>query len=582
MTWQRLEGSAVGPDLREGQEARIADPLWMLARQWQMGELTGDDAGSPIIAEATVISTPIARVQLGPSEAPGPAVARQALGIPLEAAVERETVWNGTSGVRLAAEAGLQLFRLLDRGGLPRRIRADLRAAYPLTLPVDDGLDPVGRTELELFARRSFDARTLRAAAAAGDPSIPALASGAARRFLDTWLAWCGARYSEPPDGPVAWDVSRLEHRFRVSARPDTGPEMVLEAAAYEGGHLDWYAFDLSADSESLGAPEATARRTLRTVPTPARFVGQAAARFWQLEDGTVWFGDLAAAPEDLARLAVAAFGTTFGSDWFLIPCHFPVGSLARVETLRVLDSFGVSHRIRSCAENDGPDRTWRGFELSGDPSSDAPALDQRSSPWLLFAPALPGPLESQPIEEVALRRDETANLGWAAELRVESAAGRVVDRAARARAEASPAPAPLADAWRYQLASPVPGYQVPLVPVQSSDGALYLQRGRLATSGANGSVATRGAVGRILEPDQALLLRDEAVPASGVRVTRTWQLARTGDGRAVLWVGRRTGPARPLPTPGLVFDQVDDREPKPTVPRSSARTRVGSSRRSV
>ena len=38
MSWKRLESATVDPALTEGLEARVADPLWMLARQWQTGE----------------------------------------------------------------------------------------------------------------------------------------------------------------------------------------------------------------------------------------------------------------------------------------------------------------------------------------------------------------------------------------------------------------------------------------------------------------------------------------------------------------------------------------------------------------
>jgi len=156
------------------------------------------------------------------------------------------------------------------------------------------------------------------------------------------------------------------------------------------------------------------------------------------------------------------------------------------------------------------------------------------------------------------LLRDEVANLGWAVELRVESAAGRVIDRAARARAEAPTLPTASADAWLYQLSSRVLDDFVPLVPVRSTeDGSLYLQRGRIATSVSDSGVVTRGTVGQILEPDRALLIHDNEVSPDGIRITRSWQLARTGSGSVILWVGRRRSPADPTRSPGLVFDVV-------------------------
>ena len=177
---------------------------------------------------------------------------------------------------------------------------------------------------------------------------------------------------------------------------------------------------------------------------------------------------------------------------------------------------------------------------------------------------------QSAPIEEVAFLRDETANLGWAAELRVESAAGRTVDRAARARA-AMPPPAPPAEgAWDYRLATPVPEHQIPLVPVYK-DAALYLQRGRMASS-------ATGALGQVLEPGSALLIFDDEVPATGARVTRSWQMARTGRGDVVLWVGRRKDAGPPRRSPGLRFDELTSIGATrrvgawPVLPRSSPR----------
>lgn len=555
MTWQRLEFSTVGADLLEGEEARIADPLWLIGRQWQVGELTGDDAASPLFVEATFAHTPITRFQPGPPNANGPIIERAALGLPLETAVEREAVRTGPAALRLAAEAGLQLFRFLDSAGAARTVRAALRSAYPLRLPDDDGLDPLGRTQLELLARRSFDARTLYARVAAGaEPGV----AGLVRSALTAWLGWYTDLYSEPPAGAASWDRQRMEYRFRIAARPGQQPEVILDAPEYVGGRLDWYTFDVRPDLPGLGAPGQNERRSVRVLPTPVRYAGQAASRCWQVEDGTVTFGALHTAPKDLARVAVAAFATVFGGDWFLIPCHLPIGVLARVTKVIVHDNFGQTHRIRSCAELDGPGRTWRFFELSGDSSADAPDLADRQCPWLFLAPVLPGVTESRPIEDVVLFRDEVANLGWAAENRVESAAGRVVDRGARARAEAPPPPTAPADAWLYQLATWVLDHQVPLVPVRATeDDGLYLQRGRIAQAVSGNSITTRGAVGRILEPTRALLIHDAEVPTTGVQVTRSWQFARTGDGGIVLWVGRRKGPAKPTRAPGLLFDTL-------------------------
>jgi hypothetical protein len=559
MSWQRLEATTIGADLYEGQEARIADPLWMLGRQWQVGELTGEDAASPILLEALVGHVPLTALRTGPASAGGPVVSRRARGLPLETAVEREDVRDGPAAVRLAAEAGLQLWRALATAGAPPALAAAIQKRFPLQLPADDGLDPLGRLELELLARRSFDARPLIAELAGGSArsSLPGAGAAEVKTALDAWAGWYSELFSEPPPDAGAWDPQHLEYDFQVAAGL-SGGEVQLEAAEYAGGHLDWHAFDVARGAPDLGARGTPQPRELRVVPTPARYAGQAASRWWQLEDPGVSFGDLATAPEDLARAVVGGFGMLFGDEWFLVPCRLPSGVLVRAEEVAVLDDFGERTHVRSTAELDGPGRVWRFFELTGDDSADGAKLADRTCPWLLLPPVLAGVTESAPIEEVVFRRDEVANLAWAAELRIESAAGRVVDRAARSRAAAEPPPEPPPNAWLYRLATSVPDYQVPLVPVESTaDDALYLQRGRLEVAAAGDEVTTRGALGRILEPESQLLIHDQEVPQGGVRVTRSWQLARQADGGLVLWVGRRKRPAQPQRSPGLLFDEI-------------------------
>ena len=49
-TWTRLEPLPREGSLARSLQAQVRDPLWMLSRQWQVGEFLGDDAGSPIQA----------------------------------------------------------------------------------------------------------------------------------------------------------------------------------------------------------------------------------------------------------------------------------------------------------------------------------------------------------------------------------------------------------------------------------------------------------------------------------------------------------------------------------------------------
>jgi len=169
-SWTRLEPRARGADMRPSLEARVHDPLWLLGRQWQVGEFQGEDAGTPIAARLRGRADLITAWRAGP-EGAGPVgtgpVQPYDGAIALEAIIERE---DPAPDLRLAAETGQHLLRLLAAAGLGR-YRGRLRAAYPIE-PPGDGADPDSFRYLTLMAGRTPDgdlaAAALRPALAAG------------------------------------------------------------------------------------------------------------------------------------------------------------------------------------------------------------------------------------------------------------------------------------------------------------------------------------------------------------------------------------------------------------------------------
>ncbi|MEB0307465.1 hypothetical protein QN345_19435, partial [Cryobacterium sp. 10I1] len=55
----RFEPDSVTGDPAPGAEARIGDAAWMLGRQWQFGELSGEDAGSVVSVHVASSALPI-------------------------------------------------------------------------------------------------------------------------------------------------------------------------------------------------------------------------------------------------------------------------------------------------------------------------------------------------------------------------------------------------------------------------------------------------------------------------------------------------------------------------------------------
>ena len=60
-TWIRLHPESVDDTLATSVRARIHDPLWMLGRQWQFGELRHDAGATPIDVRIEGTSAPLAR-----------------------------------------------------------------------------------------------------------------------------------------------------------------------------------------------------------------------------------------------------------------------------------------------------------------------------------------------------------------------------------------------------------------------------------------------------------------------------------------------------------------------------------------
>src|SRR3954466_3608610 len=86
--WNRLEGRPRTTEFDRELKAEVRDALWMLTRQWQLGEFRGSDAGSPVFAKLRVDSSTLTRYRPGDAGPVGPF--DQAT--PLEAQVEQRPV----------------------------------------------------------------------------------------------------------------------------------------------------------------------------------------------------------------------------------------------------------------------------------------------------------------------------------------------------------------------------------------------------------------------------------------------------------------------------------------------------------
>lgn len=542
----QVRPSGTGGQLDEALQARVADPLFLLARQRQLAEFHGEDGGSPVVCSVRTAGAVVDRFRPGDD---GPSVPYPP-GVPVEYLVEAGQDPNTAPlelPVRTAARAGLRFLGGLS--ALPAGVRDSVTdqalAEFPLVdavVPAD--VDPAGSTLTQvLLPRAPHGGKLARALATGWRPTglspthLTAFQQAAAR-----WRTWFTADHAPPATS--SWVRERLEHHFAVEASLG-GRRITLTAPEYTGGGAESHHFDIDAATTAFETPTAPERTVL---PTRATYPGMPAERWWEFEDTGVNLPSIEAGPVDLARLLLVEFANVYGNDHWVVPLELEVGHVHGITDLTVEDTFGDRLTITAAG-----DAHWSLFRL-GVAGSGAPG------PALLpLLPRATGRIEGPPVEEVLFVRDEMANLAWAVERTVQSATGRARQRADERPDLTPPGPSDVPGALAYQLLSTVPYHWIPLVPVPLAPGtdAVRFRRGRMTLPTAHGPVRVRAA-GRLLEPNVGrVYFRDEEIPRAGVSAARVPATTRGHDGRTYRWTGRQVRAGQGEAASGLAFDGV-------------------------
>ncbi len=608
--WNRLEPRSREVDFDEALAARVHDPLWMLSRQWQVGEFQGEDTGSAVLAKVAQRITPVASHQIGTAPQPQaedgtlPAEARVEQ-LPIEfPAITRAQI--GRTFVLMLGEASAAavaagtLAAPLDLAAYRARLRSDFGVAED---PAPTASDPVAGARARTAARSrrttaalagsAVDGRRIRSALALPSSQIPALLTGglvaghgpvlaaATARFV----AWFDELYPAP-DAGGAWSGAQLEYQATCSL-PTSHGEVRLSLAEHASGRLDWWSYDQHSRSAATAATSTVRRHSV--IPAPAQFAGMPNPRWWQFEDAAVDLGHFRAASTDLARIVVAEFALVYGNNWMVIPCNQQVGTLSEIDGVVVTDVFGQRTLVESAVgASNGSWSSWDLFSVSPRTASEASALGQH-----LFVPAALGQvIEADPHEVVTLVRDESANMVWGIERRVPDGLGGSEDAAEVARrftdalqALTEPAAVPAsagtaagatgtaadedAPALRYVLGTTVAENWIPFVPVHTGADrrAIQLQRGSMPRFSATGAeiqrIRPRTTILRPGLTDADLstadyFVHEEEVPRSGVTVSGKIRRTRWLGGRTVIWHGRTVTSGRGETDSGLRFDVVE------------------------
>lgn len=577
VNWNRLEGRPRKEDFSRSLRAEVRDALWMLCRQWQFGEFRGENAGSAVTT----------RVQLESGRVDSYAAAGDASrpcddSLPLETQVEREPV---PLSLHLRVQIGRHFVRLV--GGL---WGADIKTQYLSRYPIQSSSDPEKAAYLasDTQALAYFSAVTGRLPDGAN--LLSEIAVGRHEQFISTAIpsepdrnalraaaaaltAWFSRVFSVPATNELtAWQPRRLEYRFAcgVPSTQGVNGRTMLDAAAYPGGRLDWYAFDVAGGDTTAGTGAVTQEPPLSFVPAPVEFAGMPNPRWWQFEDRKTNFGGIRASTTDLPLLMLAEFVLIYGNDWMIIPYDLAAGSFARIRGTIVTDVFGVRTFVRPAGSR--PADSWQHWNVYNLHSASGFAP---GSPLLLLH-AVGDRQEGAPVETITLTRDEMANMVFAIEETIPGEIGtgvggteafRALERHLLANAVPSHDGLQQTEARiRYVAGTTVPENWIPFLPVQVSatSGDIALQRGRMARilpGAPSPTVAPRGdmlRVGLDRTPPESYLIEEEEVPSGGTRLTRAFQRARWYDGRVCLWLGRQKTYGRGEGDSGLAFDRIE------------------------
>lgn len=539
-TWVRLEPRRDTTDPTIGLAAQLADPLWLLGRQLQLGELIGDDGGMPIKLQIDLTWVPFTHWLPGDRSVTPHAWEPYDADRPLESLIEddRGLVGADTPPLLAVVESGQRLARALHGAGLDHLADSDV-------LPRVLETPRLSAEARALHANRTIDGFVVRAKL---DTVREALAHGLAvseERKLDDviaeWRRWFDGRFGFAVRQP-AWNQPRLEHRFSLAAPHPSGDgtALVFDAPEYLGDGVDWTTLLYSPGAEGppgLPPDRATTWTLTAAYPQPLRWPGMPVDRFWEMEDGSVDLGALSLDPADLAGLLALDVAVTASTDWFVVEAPVPSSGVARIDRVTAVDAFERPITVLDDPGGSQDDGLGALFASS--------ARDRSGSGWLVLPPRCGARVDGDPREEIMLVRDELANLGWLVERLGPLADGEPGEL----RPDPLPVDPPAEDgALTYRLSSGAPRHWHPLIPARrESENRLVFARGHLFDAAEPFPSTVLGH-----ELDELL---DEEIPREGKTIRRAWQYGRWFDGSRHLWSGRTVAPGRGEASSALRFD---------------------------
>ena len=130
------------------------------------------------------------------------------------------------------------------------------------------------------------------------------------------------------------------------------------------------------------------------------------------MEDARIAYGLVPVGPTDLAHLMMIEYASTYGNDWFVVPLTLPVGSVTRVDSLVVTDTFGVRSLVRPIGDPALPQPFFSMWQMAQKVTSSFSAAPLRPIPNRFFLPpTLSTSLDSAPLEDRGARGRQSTSV---------------------------------------------------------------------------------------------------------------------------------------------------------------------------
>ena len=567
-------------DLTQALGMKVYDPLWMLSRQWQMGEFRGNNAGTAVSVRCQVrqedcSSDPIEPVteQVNPT-------------IDLLARVESAMHYLDLAK---SLRTTVDLPKLRKDYGIDWKGCDSHILTCEATEQAEDNLNAQRLSFAKTFSKNAFDGYALYLDLVKKKTNTP---------LARAYKTWFEKQYL-PAGANGTTNSHWQEQELNYTVSVDAGSHR-FRGDRYQGGRLSWYTVDAAGSTNRQGNVKV---ENIISLPTPAHYAGAPNKRLWQFEDRRVFMGN-STEQQSKANEIFLKFATLYSNDWMLIPLKTAIGNYITVTAIEVKDTFGMLHVIdasrRAGTQGNNAQGQWQMFTNSIHKEAEGVVGN-----GLFYAPQLAATMEGKPYEEVELLRDEMANMVWGVEKTVSDGCGFTLDQQLKAvqlktyidelyeqnRKKAEPTKVTFSEDgsterqnvassdYRYTLQTQVPFNWIPFVPQRIKDQTnlheyfhlggreMVLRRGKMPCHILTDEGYIRMPVLPVtsilrkgLDPDgdyQPLLINEEEVQQTGIKLTKNFQRARWLNGKTYLWAGIYKKLAKFSEKSGLEFDTL-------------------------